>query len=156
LILTLCHLQSFKYVAQEGYLYGQQLLGAIFTFIPRESWESKPVITGLVLVEALNGEFWNVSTGIIGEAYIDFGMLGVLLYGLILGLFSVIFDYFLRRPYLLYAQGIAYIALGLVFFNLRGALLTTIGYTYGGLAAVTVVYVIIVATRGIHQEVLHD
>ena len=149
-------LQTLKYVAQEGYLYGQQLVGAIFTFIPRESWEAKPVITGFVLVEALNGEFWNVSTGIIGEAYIDFGMLGVLLYGLILGLCSVIFDYFLRRPYLLYAQGIAYIALGLVFFNLRGALLTTMGYTYGGLAAVTVVYVIIIATRGIHQEVNHD
>lgn len=148
--------QTLKYVTQEGFLYGQQLLGAIFTFIPRNVWEAKPVITGFVLVEALNGEFWNVSTGIIGEAYIDFGFLGVLLYGLIFGGMSVAFDYFLRRPYLLYAQGIAYIALGLVFFNLRGALLTTMGYTYGGLAAVTVVYVMIVLTRGIHNEVTYD
>ena len=149
-------IQTLKYVAQEGYLYGQQLLGAIFTFVPREIWTAKPVITGLILVEGLNGEFWNVSTAIIGEALIDFGLLGVLLYGLVLGFIAVILDIFLRRPHLLYGQGIAYISLGLVFFNLRGALLTTMGYTYGAFAAVTVVYLIIIMTNGIQREVTHD
>ena len=149
-------IQTLKYVAQEGYLEGQQLLGALLTFIPRTSWPDKPVITGLILVEGLNGEFWNVSTALIGEAFIDFGLLGVILYGLMLGYIAIILDIFLRRPYLLYGQGIAYVSLGLVFFNLRGALLTTMGYTYGALAAVTVVYVIILITRGIHQEVIHD
>ena len=67
-------IQTLKYVAQEGYLEGQQLLGALLTFIPRSSWPDKPVITGLILVEGLNGEFWNVSTALIGEAFIDFGL----------------------------------------------------------------------------------
>lgn len=75
-----------QYVSSLGYSLGSQLLGTILFFVPRTIWPSKPVGSGSMIIDKLfipvNG---NVSCPFIGEYYINFGILGVILFSLVLG-----------------------------------------------------------------------
>ena len=69
------------------YLYGKSYLAAALCWVPRQFWADKPG-----LIDGLVGEtFFDVNVGIppgpIGEAYWNFGYLGIMLVFLVYGLF---------------------------------------------------------------------
>lgn len=78
-------IQVEHYVAMYGNTNGNQIVGALLFFIPRTIWSGKPTITGPMVFEAFGRDFTNVATSIPAEAYIDFGLVGVLIIGALLG-----------------------------------------------------------------------
>lgn len=59
-----------------------QLGGPLGFFIPREIWSSKPLDSGVLIAKLNNFEFQNLSCPWLGEAYINFGLIGCVLAGL--------------------------------------------------------------------------
>ncbi len=74
-----------RLVDYAGYSYGYQLLGALLFFVPRQFWPTKPVGTGAYIAQTLGWQFSNVSCPYIGEAYVNFGVPGIILLSLFLG-----------------------------------------------------------------------
>ena len=75
------------YVNAKGLSFGYQLLGALFTFIPRELWSSKPYATGQSAAEFMGYPFTNISAPLVSELYVDFGALGVTVGAFLFGVF---------------------------------------------------------------------
>ena len=75
-----------RYVSDEGHTLGAQSLGAALVWVPRSIWPSKPIDTGDVI--GASAEF-NVSASLWAEAFVEFGLVGVvavfLAYGLLTG-----------------------------------------------------------------------
>jgi len=65
---------------------GRQLLGSILFFIPRSLWETKPIGSGTVLSEILNMEYYNIAMPLIAEGYINFGIVGSILFMFLFGI----------------------------------------------------------------------
>ena len=75
-----------QYVRLFGDNSGHQLIGAILFFIPRSLWPNKPIGTGAMVISQLtNASFTNVSMPLVGEAYVNFGIIGVVVFAVILG-----------------------------------------------------------------------
>ena len=75
-----------KYVEEFGISWGNQLLGAILFFVPRSIWPSKPLGTGHTAIVALDQHYFsNVSAPLIAEGYVNFGIVGVVLFALAAG-----------------------------------------------------------------------
>ncbi|WP_455570409.1 O-antigen polymerase [Vibrio rumoiensis] len=73
--------QSLLRVVSENYVtWGNQLLGNLFFFIPRSIWPEKSAGSGYTLANDLNYFFSNISMNLFGEGYINFGMIGLILY----------------------------------------------------------------------------
>lgn len=80
-------ISAMHYITLKGYSLGGQLLGSVLFFIPRSIWPTKPVGSGELVITSLNQfDFSNVSMPLIGESYINFGIIGVVIFGIILGL----------------------------------------------------------------------
>lgn len=117
--------------AREGFYYGGQLLGVIFFFIPRAYWESKPIGTGELIGDYLttNYSMWfsNLSAPLPAEGYINFGVLGVMLFGY---LFSKVFSSKLSLKVFLECKAFyLYLSFSIIFM-LRGEMLSTFSYTF--------------------------
>lgn len=67
------------YVAEHGHTWGQQLLGAIFFWVPRSAWEGKALDTGVLIGNYLDAGTVNLSSPLWTEFYVDFGWPGVAL-----------------------------------------------------------------------------
>ena len=65
---------------------GRQLLGALLFFVPRSFWETKPIGSGTLLSEILNLEFYNIAMPLIGDGYINFGIVGSILFMFLFGI----------------------------------------------------------------------
>jgi hypothetical protein len=135
--------QAYQYILSEGITLGNQLMGALFTFVPRSIWETKPVISGMLITNTLGGEFWNVSASIIAESLIDFGIFGIILVSFGLSFLIKGMDVLVLKTNMLFVQASFYILLGYTFFHMRGSLLTTMGFMYGGLFAVLIISILI-------------
>lgn len=86
-------LASVQYAKNEGFSYGYQMLGAILFFIPRSIWPNKPIGTGAKVIVGLKGTtFSNVCMPLVGESFYNFGILGVIIFGFIIGWFCEHFD----------------------------------------------------------------
>ena len=77
---------SKHYVENFGYVNGRQLIGTIFFMIPRSIWTSKPYPSGSMLAEAQGQHYTNISCPFIVEGYLNFGIFGIIIFQLILGL----------------------------------------------------------------------
>ncbi|WP_420866991.1 O-antigen polymerase [Cobetia marina] len=123
--------------------YGWQLLGAILFFVPRSIWPNKPVGSGYNLAQDLNLSLSNISLNYLGEGYINFGILGVLLFLAILGIFCGWFDRKFWKKNINAGVNISNIfymfSLGLVFFLMRGDLMSSFAYSMGMLFSVMLV-----------------
>ena len=129
-------IRTVKYVSSHGFTWGYQLIGDIFFFVPRTVWASKPIGTGAMIMNDLNADFTNVSAPLPAEGYINFGILGLLLFAFVLGFVVKKFDnyYWSNYNYVLIGQ---YRALdvfypyfiSLLFFMLRGDLMSSTAYT---------------------------
>jgi len=85
-------IQLINYVPDfHDYLYGQSYYRLFFTFIPRFIWDDKPINTQQTVASWLMPEVegQSIPPGIIGDLYINFGVVGVLfmiLFGIFIGL----------------------------------------------------------------------
>ena len=114
---------------------GKQLLGALLFFVPRSFWESKPIGSGASLAELAGYDFSNISMPFIAEGYINFGVIGVAIFMFLLGLILGNLD---RIAWNIKAKGVNdlflyyyYFLFGMVFFIMRGDLMSSFAYTVG-------------------------
>ncbi|WP_211455060.1 O-antigen polysaccharide polymerase Wzy [Collimonas antrihumi] len=121
---------------QNGFLYGRQLLGSILFFIPRSLWPDKALATGNFIGNYLsvNHSMWfnNLSSPLISEAYLDFGLIGVLAYAYFLGRLTIFLDKlsFSTKSW----ERIAGIFFAVyLFYVLRGSLMVAIAYGTGSI-----------------------
>lgn len=129
------------YVNNNGIQYGEQLLGTLLFFIPRSVWIEKPTSSGEMLGAYLSQSHWlwftNISAAFPAEGYLDFGILGVLLYAFILAIFTRIIDYHANHSSAISRISSVYYAFFL-FFLLRGPLLSAFAYGVGAYLALNV------------------
>lgn len=116
-------LATIEYVSIHGFSKGEQLLSAFLFFIPRSLWNTKPITTGQLIGNHLidKHSFWfnNLSNPFVSEAYLNFGVLGIVLFALIFAYFlSKIINYFKSEDYLKKTLAF-FIAIHLIYF-LRG------------------------------------
>lgn len=72
-----------------GYIsYGNQLLGVLLFWVPRNIWPNKPIGSGALVGSELGYTNLNVSSNIIAEGWINFGLFGVILFALVIGIIS--------------------------------------------------------------------
>lgn len=82
---SLC--RTVNYVHTHGQTSGKQLLTSLAFAIPRKVWPQKSIGSGALVYKAAGKEFTNVSSPLAAEGYIDFGLLGTLIY---MGIFALI------------------------------------------------------------------
>ena len=114
--------------------YGNQLLGALFFWIPRSVWPSKPVGSGYFVAEQTELSFNNISMPFWGEGYINFGYLGVIIFAIALAIVIARIDSKFWNK-VVTQQNLEpikyYLLLGLLIFILRGDMLSSTAYTCG-------------------------
>ena len=126
-----------RYVLKYGSTLGYQLLGVILFFIPSAIWKTKPIGSGGMLIKSEFGNdvFSNVSCPFVAEGLVNFGIFGIVLFALLLGVFISNMDkkYWNRiysgngnlvcSPYLFLVF--------MLFFVMRGDLLSGFAYVCG-------------------------
>lgn len=118
-------LNSIRFVEDEGNTDGQQMLGYVFNFVPRQLWSDKPIPTGQ-LVDPPSAR----STTAWSELYVDFGVVGVVVFFAVYGSMSRRLTERSRSvgPGLLHA-GLPILAVFQLLL-LRGSLLPVVGALY--------------------------
>ena len=81
-----------QYTQLNGLSVGQQLLGDVAFWVPRQLWPGKPTDTGYIIGYFLNTPTPNVSAPLWAEGFIDFGWLGGAAYLLFAGYASGALD----------------------------------------------------------------
>lgn len=125
-----------------GHTFGHQLLSALLFFVPRSMWQGKAHPTGYYTAEHLGHYFTNLSAPIMGELYLDFSYLGVIVGGVAIG-------FLYRKADTLYAAALAFggislhriqVALlcGFTIILFRGALLAVIALIATSFTAIAV------------------
>lgn len=126
--------RTIEYVDSNQYTFGTQITSSIFFFIPRAIWNSKPYPTGQFIAISQNSLFTNLSCPLIAEVFIDFGILGIVLSGIILSKVISKLDYFyFSKETISGIRCIEYIypfLLGFVFFMMRGSLQPVVVYMF--------------------------
>lgn len=130
------YMQVVRFVGLNGKSKGRQLLGNVLFFIPRSMWENKPVGTGHTVMLMQGREFTNVSAPLPAECYMNFGLVGVVFFGFIIGRFMKKIDCIywsrenLRNEKKYSALDIFYpFGMMFFFFIMRGDLLSSVSYT---------------------------
>lgn len=82
-----CCCEALRYISRFGYQNGELFLFTISAYIPRSFWPDKPVNSGLLIGrmnvrEGLHNE--NLAVPWFMDGYMDFGIVGSVLYGLVL------------------------------------------------------------------------
>lgn len=87
---------TMEQVEVDGLSYGEQLSGALFFFVPRKIWTNKPISSGELVGNYLRDKygdpsnpyaFTNLSNPFVSEGYLNFGLLGVILFAILLAFF---------------------------------------------------------------------
>ena len=130
---------AIKYSEIESITYGRQLVGAVLFFVPRSFWPNKPVGSGHFVAENMlmtRYSFWftNISMPFPAEGYINFGILGIILFAFILALISKITDKWYKYNDLRLFFSL-YVCFHMVFM-LRGDLMSSFAYLVGNLLAI--------------------
>lgn len=81
-------LNTIVFVDDDGLTMGKQLLGAILFFFPRFLWSEKPIGTGATVAEHLGYHFTNLSSPLWAEGYVNFGLIGIMIFMFVYGIFS--------------------------------------------------------------------
>ncbi len=122
---------------EEGLTNGRQLLGNLLFFVPRSWWPEKPVGSGQVIGEYLKINYGmpntNIANPLPSEGYINFGIIGVLIFGWVFG-------FLLKKSeswnnHLPLQNAMFFLFIGLVVFIVRGDLMASFAYTFGVLFA---------------------
>jgi len=84
----------------QGFLYGSGYVPGLMFWIPRAIWPSKPVGSGYVITQRWLGTekpSYTVSFTFIGEAYVNFGWVGVILVMLVTGKIVRVLNTYMRQ-----------------------------------------------------------
>lgn len=115
-----------QFVDSSGFQFGKQLRSVIFFFVPRSIWNIKGTPTGSLVAGAQGSSFTNVSAPLMGEGYIDFGIIGVIVFALVIAYIFKRLDFKYweesKLQGLTYVQIIEPFMMGFVLFIMRGAL----------------------------------
>lgn len=115
-----------QFVEKNSLQLGGQIKSVIFFFVPRAILDIKGIPTGQLVATKQGSYYTNVSAPLMGEGYIDFGIIGVILY-------AAIFAYVLKKidkaywdnekiQKVYYMDIILPFMMGFVLFLMRGAL----------------------------------
>jgi hypothetical protein len=130
---------TIDFVHKKGFSLGYQLLGAIFFFIPRSFWVSKPISSGQLVGEHLIDDygfgFANLSNPLISEGFLNFGILGVIIMAVILAYVLINMIKWLHSDEYLKKIMAFYFAMHLLFL-LRGDFTNGFAYFIGPLLAI--------------------
>lgn len=123
--------------------YGRQLLAVAFFFVPRIIWETKPVGTGQELANLMGYDFDNIAMPFLGEGYANFGYFGIFSFIVILAYIifrvdRVVICCDLSYNYRIYSA-VHYFYCGVLFFVLRGDLLSSVAYLCAGYSSLLLV-----------------
>lgn len=126
--------QSFAFVVQNDIIkYGKQLLVVLFFWMPRAIWIDKPYFSGMTVAEENGLWYHQISMNYFGEGYINFGIIGVLIFSVFLGYITAFFD----KRFWIYNHGSLHsmyapfflFFIGMYFFFMRGDLMYGFEYT---------------------------
>ncbi len=131
--------------------HGWQLLGSIFFFVPRSIWSDKPIGSGHYLADVSNLNLSNISLNFLGEGYINFGLVGVIAFTIIIAVFSALYDrkfWKTKHKQSITSVNIFYFfLLGLIFFLLRGDLMSSFAYSVGMFCSTFIITRVVVSAR---------
>jgi hypothetical protein len=116
----------------------------LFFWIPRSFWPTKPIGSGAFLAEEQGFFFTNVSCNYFAEGYINFGIIGIFIFIIVLSFVTAKLDKMYwticvnsRNNYF---NVIYCVLLGMIFFMLRGDLMSSFAYSIGFLFSIWLVY----------------
>ena len=137
--------QNFGLIHFENIItWGKQLLGVIFFWVPRTIWPTKPIGSGFVLAEQMNFSWNNVSANFFAEGYINFGYLGIFIFIILLAFATSKLDTIYWKEIVHrknnFFKVIYLILLGMLFFMMRGDLLSSTAFTIGFLMSILIVF----------------
>lgn len=129
--------RALHYINFNGISGGFQLLSVLLFFVPRSLWPAKGVGTGAMVATSQGQAFVNVSCPLPGEALVNFGILGIVLFAIAFGLLCRKLDEWFYEGS---GGGRVFYAFAcmLFFFMLRGDLLSSWAYTAGYLVCFAV------------------
>lgn len=127
---------TIEYVSNgPGIAYGYQLLGALLFFVPRILWPDKPLGSGYTVAVDQDLVWNNVSSPAIAEGFINFGWIGIILFAVVLswifGALDASYEQAERRGHDTILRLIYPFCIVLVFFVMRGDLLSSTAYITG-------------------------
>lgn len=118
------------FTRDEGITWGYQFLGAVLFWVPRVLWPAKPLDSGVEVGQWMSSANVNLSSPLWAEAWINFGVAGVVVAFALLGLLARKLDAGFR-PGALSAGSVGYLGVsifsGYMFILLRGSLLQSMG-----------------------------
>ncbi|WP_322152158.1 hypothetical protein [Paratractidigestivibacter sp.] len=122
--------RTLSYVGQYGIAWGYQLLGALFFFVPRAFWATKPDGSGNLVCAAQGQTQLNISSPLPAEGIVNFGIVGLVMFALVAALICRRLDRWFTESdsvlRLFYPFGCL-----LLFFMMRGDLLSSLAFTVG-------------------------
>lgn len=130
---------AIKYSEIESVTHGRQLVGVLLFWMPRSIWPNKPIGSGHFVAKNMlmtTYSFWftNISMPFPAEGYINFGIIGILLFAFILSLLSKITDKWYKYNDLRLFFSL-YVCFHMVFM-LRGDLMSSFAFLVGNLLAI--------------------
>ena len=118
------------YTADHGLSWGMQALGPLLFWVPRVGWPDKPYDTGVEVGIWMNNANLNLSAPLWAEAWINFGLPGVVLAFVGLGVLARRLDAAYRAD-VLGLGSVGYLGIsifaGYLFILMRGSLLQSMG-----------------------------
>jgi hypothetical protein len=139
-----------------GVQWGHQLLGSLLFFVPSAIWSTKPLATGIFIANYLiiNYSMWftNLSAPLIAEGYLDFGLVGVILYAGAAAYFVTLLNKIaLHRKWISFPLAVY----GAVFLMivLRGSLMIALGFASAALLAFGIASLMLSVKLGVRRRV---
>ena len=134
-----------RYVKEFGFAWGRQMLGALLFFVPRAIWPGKPAGTGHTAIVKLDQFYFsNVSANMATEGYVNFGLVGIVLFALVIGILARRADgFYWRRRSGAWEQKLGDslypFVMFMFFFLMRGDMMSAWSYTFAQLVVGSVV-----------------
>lgn len=133
------YVATFDYIKNNDLQLGHQLISSIMFWVPRDFWSTKGVSTGMLLGDYLmeRYSFWfnNISCVFPAEFVIDFGYVGIPLSAFLLGAATFLVDKIFYQGSFAAKLTSLYVSFNFLFI-MRGPLLPSLAYTFGGALSV--------------------
>lgn len=127
---------TLDFVEEFGVTYGRQLVGALLFFIPRQIWSTKPVGSGSYMSSIMGLDFDNISCPLVAESYINFGVIGVCIFAILIGYCLRKIDntyWHNNREEFSYINLIYFYMLPYLLFLCRGDMMSTWAYLFANI-----------------------
>ncbi|WP_168098971.1 O-antigen polymerase [Thermotoga sp. RQ7] len=144
------------YIRKYEITYGRQILGVLLFWIPRSQWTNKPVGSGHLVAEKLLMKqyamwFTNLSFPLPAEGLINFGLIGVIMFAIFLGVVSRYLDTLQNTEG--YLRTLSIFTAFYLIYVLRGDLMSSFAYYVGRILGM---YVVPLTIKKIMRAILYD